>query len=204
MSSRPPLPSLQWYLVRANQIWNGTSCKVSKGSPMSYSVSEHFSQIPPLQFQILQSLWIISAVKSCLDSLRISACQLNTSMLDLSLHQTKESSQEACWVLWMVRWQQSCERAKNKQSPTERMRPYKLPYTPCSAAAEWETDSNSSPSGALTLSTEMTLNSPSHVRDLSRGIRSETDNLFHRNVNSCTDTVSFLNLCLNFQISVLL
>lgn len=186
MSSWPHLPSLQWYLVRANQIWNGTSCKVSKGSPMSYSVSEHFF-----------SSFIISTVKS-------SACQLNTSMLDLSFHQTNKKSQEACGVLWIVSWQQSCERAKNKQSPTERMRPYKLPYTPCSAAAEWETDSNSSPSGALTLSTEMTLNSPSHVRDLSRGIRSETDNLFHGNVNSCTDMVSFLNLCLNFPISLLL
>lgn len=94
-----------------------------------------------------------------------------------------------------------CSWLKTSKAPSERMRPYKLPYTPCSAAAEWETDSNSSPSGALTLSTGMTLNSPSHVRDLSRGIRSETDNLFHRNVNSCTDTVSFLILCLNVQIS---
>lgn len=150
MSSWPLLPSLQWYLVRANQIWNGTSCKVSRGHlcpTLCQSTSAKYHLFP---FQILQSLWITSTVKSCLDSLRISACQLNTSMLDLSFHQTKESSQEACWVLWMVSWQQSCERAKNKQ---ERMRPYKLPYTPCSAAAEWETDSNSSPSGALTLST---------------------------------------------------
>lgn len=82
--------------ILSEQIKSGKeqAVKVSKGSPMSYSL--HFSQISPFQCQNLQSPWIIGTVKSCLDSLIISVFQVNTSMLGLSFHQTREISQEAC------------------------------------------------------------------------------------------------------------